>query len=1817
MVDTIGFENPQIDLKTDNNRSVIIHHEFHTIKLKTRVCIYRKSIATVSLVKCDAVAPPNLLGILLSWLFLTPPKFLTPSLELPDVIARNYDAVSTHCKVDTTAKAIKEFTLSEFRFRIDSKSLNKVSVIVVLDLSKVSNPLFSLKDKDLFKSKDPQVVVAAAKLPILNPNEFDLWKMRILMTDYSLWEVILNGDSHSPTRIVDGAIQIIAPTTDAKSLMKAIEKRFGGNKETKKVQKTLLKQQYKNFSGSSLESLDQIHDSIQKLISQLEILGETISQEDINLKFLRSLPSDIFGFDSSSYLLCVCGITYPSSLNNTDITNESVNAVPSVSAASSKAIASTLLNVDSLSDAVIYSFFASQSNSPQLDNEDLKKINPDDLEEIDLKWQMAMLTMRARRFLKRTRRNLGANGTDAIRFDMSKVECYNCHRRGHFARECKSPRDNRNKDTLRRTVPVESQVSDKTGLGFDSHVFDSQVFNSQVVDCEELHSHESDNSVPKSLENDRYKLGEGYHVVPPLYTGTFMPSKPNLVFNNALTASESVDNGFNVETSTNNPSKNMSQTHRLAAPIIEDWGSDSEDEYEIEYVPKQKEPSFVPTSEHVKTPRESVKTQALKDKSVIDSGFSRHMTENISFLSDFKEINGGYVAFGENPKGGKITDKGKIKTGKLDFDDVYFVKELKFNLFSVSQICDKKNNVLFTNTECVVLSSDYKLPDENHVLLRVPRENNMYNVDLKNFCEMKGIKRKFSVARTSQQNRVAKRKNKTLIEAARTMLADLLLPIPFWAEAVNTACYVQNRETLHINFLENKPNVAGIRPKWLFDIDTLTKSMNYQLVVAGNQPNDHACIKENLDAGKVGKETLSAQQYVLLPLWSTGSQNPQNTNDVADVAFDVKENENDVNVFTSESDKTDNKKHDENAPVTAAEPNPTNSNNSFNTVSPSVNVVSLNLGIARKSSFVDPSQYLDDPDMPELEDIVYSDDEEDVGAEADLSNLETNRYVSPIPTTRVYKDHPVNQIIGDLNLAPQTRSMTRMVKEQDLPKGKRAIGSKWVFRNKKDERRIVIRNKARLVAQGHTQEEGIDYDEFFAPVARIKAIRLFLAYASFMGFEDPDYPDKVYKVVKALYGLHQAPRACQDKYVAEILRKFSFIDVKSASIPIEIEKPLLKDPDGEDVDVHIYRYLKGKPHLGLWYPKDSHFNPVAYSDSNYAGASLDRKSTTGELASLKQTALGKDISNPFMAGSLSKTKWHFITAVSYKLMMFSLTKDAAVNLMLLVVNPTIYVSCIKQFWATATIKKVNDDVQLHALIDGKKVVVTEDVIRQDLHLDDADGVECLPNEEIFCLSANRTTWNEFGCYIESAVICLARGRKFNFSKYIFDNMVRNVDRPSKFLKYPRFLQVVISNQVDDLTSHNTKYTSPALTQKVFANMRRVGKGFSGVETPLFASMLVQPQPQAEEEEEEVKTHIAPTPPSPTISPSPPSQDPIPTPYVAELEQDKQTQALKILKLKKRVKKLEKKKDQRRIDQEYANAASKGVNAAEPTVFDDEEVQERHLDNIRKYESLKRKPVLVAQAKKNIIIYLKNMVGYKMKHFRGMNYEKVRPIFEKEYKKVQTLFKPDKDVEEPRKKIVVKETLLQESFKKLKAVEVSGSEEIPSNDLKEVSKEDVQNMLEIVPVSEFKVEALQVKYPIIDWEIHSEGSRTYWKIIRVGGITEAYQSFEDMLKGFDREDLVALWNLVKEKFSLAVPREDKEKALWVKLKRLFEPNADDKDYPLSNVVMILVLSAKLQVEEDCEIARDLVMKIFMEANKPKSRSKVDTAAEAIEEFTLSG
>nr|GEZ31845.1 ribonuclease H-like domain-containing protein [Tanacetum cinerariifolium] len=629
---------------------------------------------------------------------------------------------------------------------------------------------------------------------------------------------------------------------------------------------------------------------------------------------------------------------------------------------------------------------------------------------------------------------------------------------------------------------------------------------------------------------------------------------------------------------------------------------------------------------------------ALKDKRGIDSGCSRHMTGNMSYLSDFKEINGGYVAFGGNLKGGKISSK---------------------------------------DTECIVLFPEFKLPDENQMLLRVPKENNMYNVDLKNIVPsgdltclfakatldesnlwhrrlghinfkimnklVKGIKREFSVPRTPQQNRIMERKNRTLIEAARTMLADSLLPILFWAEAVNTSCYVQNRvlvtkpqnKTPSELLIGRTPSIGFMRPFGC-----------------------HMTILNTLDPLEKAEEE-NVQQYVLFPLWSSGSKIPQNTDD--DAAFRGKKPESKVYVSPSSSAQT--KKHDDktmkeakgkspiefstwyrnlsvefedfsdnsinevnaaDSPVPVVGQISTNSTNTFSVVGPS-NVVSpiesftryrdlsvefedfsdnninevniagtlaptvgkispnstntfsaagpLNTAASQthgKSSCIYASQFSDDHDMIELEDIKYSDDEDDVGAEADFNNLETSIIVSPIPTTRVYKDHPVTQIISDLSSATQTKSITRVAKDQggfsQMFNDDFHTCMFACFLSQEEPMRVHQAHKdpSRIEAM---QEELLQFKMqkvwVFWHMEKELLEEVYVCQPS--GFEDPDHPDKVYKVVKALYGLHQAPRAW----------KFELTDGKSASTPIDTEKPLLKDPNGEDVDMHTYRLMIG------------------------------------------------------------------------------------------------------------------------------------------------------------------------------------------------------------------------------------------------------------------------------------------------------------------------------------------------------------------------------------------------------------------------------------------------------------------------------------------------------------------------------------------------------------------------------------------------------------------------------------------------------------------
>nr|GEU55722.1 ribonuclease H-like domain-containing protein [Tanacetum cinerariifolium] len=986
-----------------------------------------------------------------------------------------------------------------------------------------------------------------------------------LMTDYSLWEVILIGDSPASTRVIEGFIKPVAPTTaehrlarknelkargtllmalpdkhqlkfnihkDAKTLMEAIEKRFGGDKETKKVQKTLLKQQYENFTGSSSESLDQIHDRIQKLISQLEILDLEEQSLDDLFNSLKIYEAEVKS--SSSASTSTQNIAFVSS-NNTDNTNEPISAAASVSAVSAKIPISALPNVDTLSNAIIYLFFASQSNSLQLDNDDLKQIDADDLEEMDLKWQMAMLT---------------AAMTGVFR--------------------------------QKRNLP--------TMLSWPSIL---QVLLVQTM---------------------RYQSGNRYHAVPPHYTRTSMPPKPDLVFHNVPYVNETVHTAFNVELSLTKPDNDLSHTHRPSTPIIEDWVSDSEDDSEPEtpqnapiltksklvpitaarpvtaavpkpHVTRPRQAKTIVTKPHspprqhinrspspqasnfppkvtavkapmcINDPQKGNPQHVLKDKGVIDSGCSRHMTGNMSYLSDFKEINGGYVSFDGNLKGDKISGKGKTRTGKLDFDDVYFEKELKFNLFSVSQMCDKKNSVLFTDTECIVLSPEFKLFDENQVLLRVPRENNMYNADLKNIVLSGDLTCLFAKATLDESNLWHRRLGHINFKTMNTLVkGNLVRGLPTKVFENNHTCVACKKGKQHRAFCKTKPVSSVNQPLQRVLVTKPQNKTPYELLL-GRTPSigfmrTFGCpvtilntldplgkFDENVDEGflvrysvsskdfrvfnsrtRIVQETLhinflenkpnvagedNVQQYVLFPVWSFGSTNPQNTD--KDAAFEVKEPEfeerkpqSEVHVSPSSSAQT--KKHDDKTKREAKGKSHVDTN-TFSVVGPSNTIVSPTHG---KSSYVNTSQLPDDPNMAELEDIAYSDDKEDVGAEADFTNLETTITVSPIPTTRVHKDHPVTQII---------------VYQMD-------VKSAFLYGTIKEE--VYVCQPP--------------------------------------GFENPDYPDKVYKVVKALYGLHQAPRACQDKYVAKILRKFGLTDKKSASTPTDTKKPLLKDLDVKKVD---------------------------------------------------------------------------------------------------------------------------------------------------------------------------------------------------------------------------------------------------------------------------------------------------------------------------------------------------------------------------------------------------------------------------------------------------------------------------------------------------------------------------------------------------------------------------------------------------------------------------------------------------------------------------
>nr|GEU73552.1 retrovirus-related Pol polyprotein from transposon TNT 1-94 [Tanacetum cinerariifolium] len=938
------------------------------------------------------------------------------------------------------------------------------------------------------------------------------------MMDYALWDVIENGPAFPKTQVVEG-VETMMPSTFVKdkaqrrlevkarsTLMMGIPNEHQLKFNSIKNAKHPIEAIEKRFGASNSEMLDQTFDRLQKLMSQLELLGEKISQEDVNQKLLRSLSPE---WNTHAVVW----------RNKFDLDTMSVDDLYS-----NLKNVSIAIRGDTLQENVKHQEYkTTRTGRVQKGICMLKPLTP----------QLWCLMMDLDVMI----------GVTKLKKDLTM----------HLWHNPLQVLISRKKDGIQLTVEKLKNASKSL----------NKLIDSQIV--------------------DNYKKGLGYNVVPPPHTGLFMPPKPDLSY-------------IGLEEFTSKPAieilnaKTSKDVPKIMKKLMEDMLPLEVTSKEGKSLEKNSvlfndtecvilSPDFKLTDENhvllrvpIKNNMYSVDLYNIIPKGGLTCIFAKATSDESRLWHrrlghlNFKTMNklvkknlvrGLPTKFFENEQTCVACQKGKqhrascktktknsisLPLHMLDMDlfRLTFIKSLMKKMYClvVTDDYSRFTWVFFLSTKnktSGILKSFItrieNLVDHKVKVIQCDNGTEFKNRDMNQFCEIKGIIRQYSVARTPQQNGVAERRNKTLIEAARTMLADSKLPTTFWAKAVNTACYVQNEvlvtkphnktpyellhgrtpalgfmrpfrcpvtilntidhlgkfggmadegffigyslnskafrvfnsrtrmveETLHIKFSENTPNIAGSGPNWLFDIDALRKIMNYQPVVAGTQSNGNAGTKDNNNA-----EPKSSQDVEFKP-----------SNDVGKKVNKVPRQEKNAKIKRGRTVK-----------------------------------LSIKL--------------FDDPNMLELEDIsIFKVSNEDVfGVEADLNNLESTFQVGPIPITRIHKDHPFEQVIGYLHSAPQTRRMSTNLEEQ---------------------------------GSGHTQEEGINYDEVLTPVTRIEAIRLFLAYASFndfvvyhmdvksaflyrkieeevyvcqpLGFEDPDFPEKVYKVGKALYVLHQAPRA--------------------------------------------------------------------------------------------------------------------------------------------------------------------------------------------------------------------------------------------------------------------------------------------------------------------------------------------------------------------------------------------------------------------------------------------------------------------------------------------------------------------------------------------------------------------------------------------------------------------------------------------------------------------------------------------------------------------
>nr|GEY19833.1 hypothetical protein [Tanacetum cinerariifolium] len=1281
-----------------------------------------------------------------------------------------------------------------------------------------------------------------AKIAILDTGKFEQWKFRIQQylqnEHYALWEVIEFSDSYkspleetgkrpaSESSAKKKGMTVVITTEDMQkrrndvkartTLLLALpdehQSRFSKYETAQELWEAILK---------TFETLKQTFNRLQAIVSHLEFIDVEIEQDDLNQNFLTSLAPEWLMYTivwrnrdeldtmSLDYVYNHLKVYEPEVQKKSESNSQNMAFISSSNTSSGKGEVHTAdVAAASLSHATVCAYIASQSNGSQIKYEDITQIDEDDIEEMDIKWNMALLSMRADRFWKKTGKKITIQGSDVAGFDKSKVECINCHKIGHFTRECRAPRSQeRGKRESYKQGPEEGELAPKTlmaidGSGWDwsymsneeenhalvaddevptefalmakssssleNKVYDNSYcskscrkntenlntkiskLNKQLSDCEtdlyhykrgssqvetrlvEFKEHEIKfcekirglerdvevrNNKIEYLENELDSSPPAQVYSPPkkdlswtglpefvddtitdysrptpsidspksntsdLQSSNFsvsehresscsIMSKPMIKFvkaadcpgviktNKTKTARKSLikyvemyrNTSKSLKVRGNQPHSNVQRPFQRKLvvrtqprvprvctvtgklPTVDSKFSTAKSTFTADlgnkgkvvkalacwiWRPKQNTTEKGPNCNGVSVTFKKYDYIDTQGRLKSDSGCSRHMNGNISYLSEYEPYDGGYVSFGHG--GGKITGKGIIKTGKLEFENVYLVKELKYNLFSVSQIYDNKNSILFTDSECIVLAKDFKLTDDTNVLLRTPRQHNMYSFDLNNiishknltclvakasvdesmlwhkrlghlnfktmnklvrnnlvrglpskcfennhtcvaclkgkqhkascktklvnsvskplhtlhmdlfgptsvsslnhkwyclvvtddfsrftwtfflrtkdetssilrnliteienlkdlkvkiircdnggefknketneFCTKKSIRREFSNARTPQQNGVAERRNQTLIEAARTMLADAKLLVTFWAEAVNTAYHLEKfdakgdegyfvryslssktfrvfnkrtkkvEENLHVDYLKKKLIKKGAGPNWLFDIDTLTNSMNYMPVVVAETSSTNISGTKDVTSQDVQKD-VSSLRYIFLSNWFHEAHLETRNDDAPDGSnTDVPESSGISNpTATSKVPSAEQVEPAVSLTVETETPN----------VSSPIPTVCLDISpegssdpriISKRDFSQQETSSLDNA-------LTLSNKFKDIfGEEADLSNMETSIPVSPTSTVRIHKDHPKSQIIGPVDTPVQTKHKSKEMKEQSF-----------------------------------------------------------------------------------------------------------------------------------------------------------------------------------------------------------------------------------------------------------------------------------------------------------------------------------------------------------------------------------------------------------------------------------------------------------------------------------------------------------------------------------------------------------------------------------------------------------------------------------------------------------------------------------------------------------------------------------------------------------------------------------------------------------------